>query len=870
MADKTWILSEIKPHLFIGFLIVILILIFVYCTCSEGFGNTRSIQKTYKPFKAPTSRTILRKPRVTRRPTRRTQKPRRSERFTQKKKIVFQAPPSFTKLKKTLHAQASADTEADLMVGTKKSLQEILEVLDKVDQLRTYYMGNALSFPSFFHADEKWPGCLPRPLYQGTCGSCWGFASVTALSARFYIESCGISGCLNYPQINFGSLNNVYNNINEIYKFRKLYLTDVFKYIDSNRNRQITRDEWIDVIMKYFNLFNGLGTPLMEKHYIVQVLTYILDFQSLGSVDLTNLEEVFARSSEVFDVWKTFTVASVINDSDLIEAVKESDTIDLDALEERWKSEPLNLSAEKIVACCIRCIEVDFEEPLLGGNEEPQALQCLGGTLDDGWSLLRETGTPTALCIGYNMDAYVEGSETPSCKTVQGPNYSFCSGYSILHKETNLDEVLYDFENSDINPLAIPHNEKNLPWIDPQLFRFRSKSVYQIKNDMKGIQREIIERGPVTTGFYIYPDFQYDFGTEGMGGQKFKGGNPLGSTKDSLIYMWSGKGEPMGGHAVTIVGWGTYIWETDKIGCVCSKNKNGKLECTCSQPGSGPGGSRQIKIPYWICLNSWGVNWGTSGFSSLEDRTKEPTDLSMGGYFWMVRGINNCEFEDNFVGGQPDIDNISYPGVVDQYGWGLPPPDKDEVTFVRQIDHVNTGPDNEFVFNRSKEGGGTFVDREQKLVTRKDGTEEIVNEWIVQSMKDPPSPYVLFWNDLRPIYCLGLTNEKMDSLTNDDIIIVDKITADVMAEIDGIQRNPLLVVNDEQMQMLYIIDEESFTGIKVYRGVNNSNLTSHPANSLIKVVPFKNLSPAILGTIIDSCPPEEIQYIDLLGNDIVE
>jgi hypothetical protein len=36
--------------------------------------------------------------------------------------------------------------------------------------------------------------------------------------------------------------------------------------------------------------------------------------------------------------------------------------------------------------------------------------------------------------------------------------------------------------------------------------------------NMKAIMREIIERGPVTTGFYVYPDFQYSFGTDGLGG----------------------------------------------------------------------------------------------------------------------------------------------------------------------------------------------------------------------------------------------------------------------------------------------------------------------------------------------------------------
>lgn len=838
------------------FLIFIFIFLVSYLLRCEYFSQNRQMNQN-KIFKPPASKTMLRINNNTKQKSYR----RLKERFSAKS-LKFQAPPSFTKLLKSKQLTSESDkisTSDESLTGTKKSLHEILDILAKVDSVKKYYKGNAMSFPSFFHADEKWPGCLPRPLYQGTCGSCWGFATVTALSSRFYLESCGISGCLNYPQINFGSLNNVYNNINETYKFRKLYLTDVFKYIDTNRNRQITQDEWIDVIMNYYDLFNSLGTPMMEKHYIVQVLTYILDFQSLGSVDLRNADAVLDRASEVFDIWKTFTVSYVNSDKITIKEVKKSDTIDLELLEERWKSEPINLSAEKIVSCCIRCIEVDFEDKK---NTEPQALMCLGGTLDDGWSLLRESGTPTALCIGYNMDSYIEGDITPSCKTVQGPYYSFCSGYSMLYDDTNLNDVLKEFENSYINPLSIPHNEKNLPWIDPQLFRFRAKSVYRIKNDMKAIQREIIERGPVTTGYEIYPDFQYDFGTDGMGGQGFKpGSNPLGSTKESLIYMWSGKGEPIGGHAVTVVGWGTYIWETDKIECICKKI-NEKLDCSCSKNFTKNNkGLLEIKIPYWICLNSWGVNWGTSGFSALEDRTKEPNDLSMGGYFWMVRGINNCEIENNFVAGQPDIENISYPGIVEQYGWGLPPPDKDEVSYVKQIDSINTGPNNEFVFERSKEGGGTYVTREQSIVTDKSGsgTKEM-NEWVIRSM-GPPSPYVLFWNDLRPIYCLGLINQKMDSLTNDDIIIVDKIVANTIALIEKIQKNPLIVVNEEQMQILYTISEENFTGIKVYRAVNNSNLTSHPVNSIIKVVPFKELSPTKLETILDACP-QEVKYID--------
>jgi hypothetical protein len=81
-------------------------------------------------------------------------------------------------------------------------------------------------------------------------------------------------------------------------------------------------------------------------------------------------------------------------------------------------------------------------------------------------------------------------------------------------------------------------------------------------------------------------------------------------------------------------------------------------------------------------MNSWGVNWGHSGTPRFDDRTSEPDNLEMGGHFWMIRGINDCEIEDNVVAGQPNISNISFPGIVEQYGWGLPPPDEDEVEYI--------------------------------------------------------------------------------------------------------------------------------------------------------------------------------------------
>ena len=68
------------------------------------------------------------------------------------------------------------------------------------------------------------------------------------------------------------------------------------------------------------------------------------------------------------------------------------------------------------------------------------------------------------------------------------------------------------------------------------------------------------------------------------------------------IYKWDKKSPRVGGHAIVIVGWG---------------EKNGEK--------------------YWIVKNSWGVEWGKDG------------------YFFMVRGDNNCGIESNCMGMVPDF-----------------------------------------------------------------------------------------------------------------------------------------------------------------------------------------------------------------------
>jgi cathepsin B len=72
---------------------------------------------------------------------------------------------------------------------------------------------------------------------------------------------------------------------------------------------------------------------------------------------------------------------------------------------------------------------------------------------------------------------------------------------------------------------------------------------------------------------------------------------------ESGVYVHKSGGEA-GGHAVKNVGWG-----------VTSDGKN---------------------TPYWIIANSWGTKWG-----------------QLGGFFWILRGVDECGIESNVVAGLP-------------------------------------------------------------------------------------------------------------------------------------------------------------------------------------------------------------------------
>lgn len=117
----------------------------------------------------------------------------------------------------------------------------------------------------------------------------------------------------------------------------------------------------------------------------------------------------------------------------------------------------------------------------------------------------------------------------------------------------------------------------------------RSTPPYRIAMNQEEIMFEIQQNGPVQATFKVKDDF---------------------FSYASGVYRYSGPADPdiEGFHSVRILGWGTEI---------------------------APNGT---EIPYWLCANSWGTEWGEEG------------------YFRILRGKNECDIESFVVGVWGQVD----------------------------------------------------------------------------------------------------------------------------------------------------------------------------------------------------------------------
>jgi len=238
------------------------------------------------------------------------------------------------------------------------------------------------------------------------------------------------------------------------------------------------------------------------------------------------------------------------------------------------------LSPAQMILCNFQGKEFDVKHP----ETSSQAVNilnvasikdgaCQGNSLFDAWRYLTIIGTCLDTCIPYgktlgttfefnSISKYEKDNTLPLCYDVAGKLMDMCS------------DVEYN-------------TYTGVEFGTPARF-FRSLKFYSIHNDEKSIMEEIYKYGPVTTGMEVYSSFY------------------LFDPKREVYSHNQAEINPIGGHAIEIVGWG-------------------------SSPSFSSG------KPYWIIKNSWGPDWGLNG------------------YFYMERGTNNCKIEENVLVGIPDF-----------------------------------------------------------------------------------------------------------------------------------------------------------------------------------------------------------------------
>lgn len=198
---------------------------------------------------------------------------------------------------------------------------------------------------------------------------------------------------------------------------------------------------------------------------------------------------------------------------------------------------------------------------------------CQGNSLYDAWKYLYIIGTNTEKCVPYDKSLGSKLDFTSLSKFEKNEQLPLC----------NITGPLGDM-CVDVSMDKYSGFEYGTPARFYRCFHYYSVAGISTDGcDEKNICSDIYHWGPVSTGMLVYPDF-YTFDPK------------------KEIYEWNGQDEPIGGHAISIVGWG---------------EQDGKK--------------------YWIIRNSWGEKWGRNG------------------YFYMIRGKNNCQIEENVISGLPDF-----------------------------------------------------------------------------------------------------------------------------------------------------------------------------------------------------------------------
>lgn len=212
------------------------------------------------------------------------------------------------------------------------------------------------------------------------------------------------------------------------------------------------------------------------------------------------------------------------------------------------------------------------------GTSEAPCEGCNGGFPFSAGVFFETTGIPTWKCQDYEWcpaNENASNDEIPPC--------------------AQIDSSCYELSNSGGVQPTTPI---------PKMYKAVSGSTEALA-DPASIKAEVWHNGPVVGTFLVYSDFI---------GRDRSDTNKPGWANTANIYINMGSGlydgysnsERVGGHAVTIVGWGLEL------------NIMGLDEPTTKKLKAKYGG-----IPYWWVRNSWGTSYNGNGYFKMAQSDPE-------------------------------------------------------------------------------------------------------------------------------------------------------------------------------------------------------------------------------------------------------
>ena len=235
-------------------------------------------------------------------------------------------------------------------------------------------------------------------------------------------------------------------------------------------------------------------------------------------------------------------------------------------------------------AKCIQNIAEDVRAVEALNAQFQGQLACYGNSLPLVCEYLYRYGTRALACDPFTLGNYAQGQPLPACRNLipDRPPFELCAGTNEPDKVYRAIGRYFVSGGAQVSGGAGGPTGAG------------GTTGTALAAQIAAIKAEIYKFGPIVTGYTVYTDFMQP-----------SPNNPSWATG---IYQYDGRSSVDGGHAVTMVGWGTDA-------------SDGRT--------------------FWIIRNSWGSAWGEEG------------------YFRMYAG--QCGIEDNTMALIPDIPGLHVP-----------------------------------------------------------------------------------------------------------------------------------------------------------------------------------------------------------------